>query len=246
MSQLDLALAVGTPTRHLSFVETGRAAPSREMVVAFADALAVPLRERNTLLLSAGYAPLYGETPLEAPEMAQVNGALDHILRANAAFPTLIVNSRYDLVRANRAAHRLFAFLLPRVEQSGPPNMLRLLFTPGLLRDRLLNWDQVAAATLARLQREALSTATHDELRTLIRELTGTNGHPPDLTRSPPLLLPLMFKVGKETLSLFSTFTTLGTPLDLTLQELRIETLFPADPPSAETLAAIVAPPKQN
>src|SRR5262245_36993489 len=144
MSQLELAIEAGISPRHLSFVETGRSSPSREMLILLSEALAVPLRERNALLLAAGYAPLYRETPLDAPEMANLNRALGEILKIHGDFPALVVNAHYDILRANNAASALVRMLLPAdALPSARPNLLRLLLSERCLRNSIDNWEEV-------------------------------------------------------------------------------------------------------
>jgi transcriptional regulator with XRE-family HTH domain len=245
LSQLALAREASVSPRHLSFVETGRAEPSREMVLTLATALDVPLRERNALLRLAGHVDVFAETPLDAPEMIEVKRALDHVLDANVRFPTLVVTASYHLVRANRAAQRFFAHLAVPALGAPRPNLLRALLASPELRASLENWNDVASAMLVRTRRESLAGPARRELSQLVAELDARGEalevRAPDLTRPLPLLLPLRFRIGARAVSLFSTLTTLGTPLDVTLQELRIETMFPADAASAAQLDQLIA-----
>jgi transcriptional regulator with XRE-family HTH domain len=241
-SQLALAVEAGISTRHLSFVETGRATPSRQMVLTLAEHLDVPLRERNSLLEAAGYAAVFRETPLEAAVMTEVRAALHHILKASEPNPTLIVNRRYDVLLANDAAVELLSFFAP--VWKGRNNMARKLLSADGLRPSVVNWGQVASHIVRRLRAE-LATGTRDaEDEDLLELVIGAQvevGEPPvPTTRSPSILIPVTLRRGDVEIDLFTTITTLGTPLDITLQELRIETLFAANEESRAALATIV------
>ena len=246
-SQLALATEAGTSTRHLSFLETGRARPSRDMVARLASALDVPLRERNALLVAAGFAPLYRETDLDAPDMGPLRRMLRFLLAAHEPFPAVLIDRCGDALEPNAACQRLLARLLPPPPggTSPPrPNLNRLTFSPDGLRPFLVNWEEVAVALLSRLQREALTAAADDPLRRLVEELLALPDVPetwrlPDLRQAPVLVLPLHFKKDGLELRLFSTLTTVGTPLDVTVQELRIESFLPADPAAEQTLRAM-------
>lgn len=241
-SQLSLALEAGVSSRHLSFVETGRASPSREMVLRLAATLDVPLRERNALLEAAGYAAVYRETPLEAPAMAEVREALAHMLRASEPNPTLVVNRRYDLLLANDAAARVLGFFAG--PPKGPINIARLLLAKDGLRPRVANWHEVASHVVQRTRHELLALRTRSaEDEALLAELSAAlgelHGAAPAETRPPAILVPLELRRGDVRLELFTTITTLGTPLDITLQELRIETLFPANARARKVLSEL-------
>lgn len=250
-SQLALATEAGTSTRHLSFLETGRARPSREMVVRLSAALDVPLRERNALLGAAGFAPLYRETRLDAPDMEPLRRMLRFLLAAYEPFPAVLIDHRGDVLEPNAACVRMLARLLPppsRATPPGPPNVHRLTFSMDGLRPAIVNWEEVAAALLARLQREALTAASDDPLPRLVEELLAFPGVPetwrlPDLRQPPVLVLPLHLKKDDLELRLFTTLTTVGTPLDVTVQELRIESFLPADPATEQTLRAMAGSP---
>jgi transcriptional regulator with XRE-family HTH domain len=235
LSQLALATEADVSPRHLSFLETGRAKPSRDMVVLLATALDVPLRERNSLLLAAGYAPLYPEAKLDAPELEAVRAALALILRHQEPFPAVVMNRHWDILEMNQAAQRFFGALLgERVPTS--PNVLRLMFDPKLLRPHVENWEAVAEALLQRLHREATGERDAATLG-LLREILAYEDVParlrrPNLTVPLVPVVPVCFRDGANRYEYFSTVTTLGTPQDVTLEELRIECFFPA---SAET-----------
>jgi transcriptional regulator with XRE-family HTH domain len=237
-SQLALSLEAGISTRHLSCVETGRANPSREMVLTLADALEVPLRERNGWLEAAGYVAAYRETPLDAPAMTEVRGALEHILAGHEPNPAFVVNRRYDSLLANRAAGALLRHFAP--EWRGPANLLLMLLDPAGLRDSVVNWEEICWHVAHRVRAElSLGPRTPDDTRILERSVTALRelGRAPLERLRPTVVVPLKLKRGEVALDLFTTITTLGTPLDITLQELRIETLFPIDEPARRALA---------
>jgi transcriptional regulator with XRE-family HTH domain len=241
VSQLDLALEADVSSRHLSFVETGRAQPSREMVLRLAEALQVPLRERNALLLAAGYAPLYRETGLEAPEVAEARRAVEFILAQQEPYPAIVVDRHWNLLMAN-AATRRFLGLFPLGEVPAPPNVLRLLFHPGGLRPFLENWEDVAGRLIQRVHREAAGSPPDAATRALLRELLDYPGVPtrwrtPELDRAPAPLVTIVYRLGGRALRFFSTVTTFGTPQDVTLQELRIECFFPGDAATREAFS---------
>jgi transcriptional regulator with XRE-family HTH domain len=234
MSQLDLAVEAQVTPRHVSFVESGRARPSREMVLALAGALDVPLRERNQLLLAAGYAPLYRETGVEEPAMAQVRAALDRVLRHHEPFPAVVLDRHWDILMANAAATAMFAWLLGRERSERPTNVLRVMFDPDGLRPFVANWEQVAEALVQRAHREAIGGVPDPRTAALLQELLALPGVPdhwrtPDLTAAPLPVIPVEFRKGRLAVSYFSMVTTVGTPQDVTAEEIRLESFFPAD-----------------
>jgi transcriptional regulator with XRE-family HTH domain len=241
-SQFALAVEAGISTRHLSFVETGRSKPSREMVLTLAEHLEVPLRDRNVLLEAAGFAAIYRETPLDAPAMSDIRGALSHILDASEPNPTLVVNRRYDILLANEAAVRLLSFFAPTWR--GKRNAALMLLSPDGLRPAVANWSEVASHIVHRLRSElsalrARERADEEMLERAIAtqgELAPSSG----ATRPPSILVPVQLRRDEVAVDLFTTITTLGTPLDITLQELRIETFFPVDAKSREALEVVM------
>lgn len=233
LSQLALAHEAGVSPRHLCFLETGRARPSREMVLLLAGVLDVPLRERNALLLAAGFAPVYSAAALDAPGLAAVRAALDAILRKQEPHPAVVMDRHWNLVDSNQAARRFFGFLLGKDGPPGPPNVLRLMFHPRGLRPHVSNWEEVAEALLQRVQREAVGRVQDEPTARLLDEILAYPGVPRQLRRpslQAPLLpmVPVRFAKKGKTFAFFSTVTTLGTAQDVTLQELRIECFFPA------------------
>ncbi len=232
-------------SRHLSFLETGRSKPSREMVVHLAGVLDLPLRDSNLLLNSAGFAPMYSQFDLDAPEMEGVRAVLATILEAHLPNPAAVVDRLGNLVDANVAAfHLMGALVAPESEATLPtPNLNRLTFHPDGIKDRLLNWPDVAVALLVRLQREAEHRPADTELSALVEEMTAYpgvaelgSGH--QAPTGADLLIPMRADVGTEQpLSLITTISTVGSPYDVTLDELRLETFFPADNHSREILS---------
>ncbi len=234
MSQLDLAVEAGVTPRHVSFVESGRARPSREMVLALARALDVPLRERNQLLLAAGYAPLYRETGVDEPAMSQVRAALDRALRHHEPFPAVVMDRHWDIQMANAAATVMFAWLLGGERSERPANVLRLMFDPDGLRPFVANWEQVGEALVQRVHREAIGGVPDARTAALLKEVLALPGVPerwraPDLTAAPLPVIPVEFRKGRLAVSYFSMVTTVGTPQDVTAEEIRLESFFPAD-----------------
>ena len=240
-SQLDLATDAQVSTRHLSFVETGRAKPSRELILHLAEHLDVPLRERNALLLAAGYAPVHRETPLDDAAMGQVRAALDRLLEAHQPFPALVVNRRHELVLANAPAA---AFLegIPASLLEPPINVLRVSLHPDGMAPRIANLEEWGSHLRTQLHREAVQTGD-PSLLALEEELASYPGTG-SVTAGPldpasSLFVPLRLRTdGGRILSLFSTIATFGTAVDITLAELSIETFFPADPGTAAALRA--------
>jgi transcriptional regulator with XRE-family HTH domain len=241
LSQLALAAEAATTTRHLSFLETGRASPSRAMVLRLAEALDVPLRERNALLEAAGFASVYRETALDAEELGAIRRVIALLLEASEPFPSLVVDRAYDVVLANAAATRFFSRWLDPEDLAAlaPMNLMRAAFHPRGLHRFVLNWAEVAPLLLGRLQREAQRSPAGDPLRRLVDELLAYPGivpewRAPSLGRPLPPVVAMHLKRGELEARLFGTITTLGTPQDVTLQELRIETFLPADAATEE------------
>jgi transcriptional regulator with XRE-family HTH domain len=242
LSQLDLALEAEVSARHISFLETGRAEPSREMLLTLASVLDVPLRERNLLMLAAGYAPIYGETSLDDPRMTQVRAAVEIILRSNEPRSAIAHDRHWNIVMANSAFVRFLttslgkppAGLLP-LQVSKPPrlNVLHLVFDPNLVRKIIINWEVIAKSLLNEAYRR-LAWARDDKLKKLIAEILSYPGVParwrePDLEAPHELILPMEMNLDGKIARMFSTVTTVATPHDVTLQELHVEAFYPAD-----------------
>ena len=247
LSQLALAAEADVSSRHLSFVETGRAKPSREMVEKLCRTLAVPLRERNVLLLAAGFAPAYLETELDAPELGPVRSALEAILRQQEPYPALVLDRHWEILRANQAAGRFSRFFLGDAAESAPRNLLRRVFDPAAMRPYIANWSTVASELLQRVHREAVGGLLDGRTRSLIAELLEYPEVPRtwrqhDATATISPVVPVIYVKDEHRFEFFSTVTTLGTPQDITLQELRIECFFPADTATEAAARGLASP----
>ncbi len=243
-SQLDLATEAEVSSRHLSYLETGKAQPSREMVIHLSTVLDLPLRDRNLLLHSAGYAPAYGERDLDAPEMDDVRRVLRWILTAHSPNPALVVDRRGDVVDANGAAFRLLTELVDDDSPALEPalNGHRIVLHPRGIRDRTENWAEVAANVLQRLEREQAHRPADEALASLLAEIVDYPDVAPlrrqtEMPSGSDLLIILRARTGNgEPLRLLSTIATIGAPYDVTLDELRLETFFPGDEATAGLL----------
>jgi transcriptional regulator with XRE-family HTH domain len=241
LSQLDLAGEAEISTRHLSFVESGRAQPSRDMVLHLADRLDVPLRERNVLLVAAGYAPVFRERPLTDPALASARQAIDLVLKGHEPYPALAVDRHWTMVAANGAVGPIVAGADPSLLRP-PVNVLRLSLHPKGLAPRIGNLAEWREHLLERLRRQ-VEVSADPVLAGLLKELRGypvpaaARAHRPrngsDLAG---VAVPVQFVTGAGTLSFFSTTTVFGTPIDITLSELAIEAFFPADAATAAAL----------
>jgi transcriptional regulator with XRE-family HTH domain len=244
MSQLDLAQEAEISTRHLSFVETGRSVPSREMVLRLAERLDVPLRERNAMLVAAGYAPMYRERPLHDPALAPARQAVELILKSHEPYPAIAVDRHWNLLAGNA----MLPYLLVGADASllePPANVLRLSLHPLGLAPRIVNLGQWRNHLFERLRQQIHATGDAT-LAALLEELRG---YPlPDAAQDTRLegellgvAMPFQFRTAYGVLSFISTTTVFGTPVDVTLQELALETFFPADAATAETLRRLQA-----
>jgi transcriptional regulator with XRE-family HTH domain len=236
MSQLQLALHAHVTPRHVSFVETGRANPSREMVLTLARALDVPLRERNRLLLASGYAPSYRQSELDEPALAQVRAALERMLCQQEPYPAVVLDRYWNVTQTNEAAAAMFAWLLEGLRPPDPPNIVRLIF--GALRPYVANWNEFGEALIQRVHREAVGGVPDVRTNELLEEVLESAGVPsswkaPDFIATRLPIIPVEFERDGLAVSYFSTVTTLGTPQDVTLQEIRVELFFPADEATA-------------
>jgi transcriptional regulator with XRE-family HTH domain len=233
-SQLDVSNDTGVSQRHISFIESGRSDPSRHTLLDIAQALDVPLRERNTLLLAAGYAPIYSEGALNSPEMQIITRALDRMLRQHNPFPALAMDRYWNVLRTNDAAPRFFNCFVDMAARKPPRNLLHLMFDPEGMRPFILNWEATAKSLLERVYRESVGRVVDERTRELLRTLLAYPGVktewkiPQSLSGVLPVI-PLSFIAGETVLSYFSMVTTVGTPQTVAAQELRIECLFPVD-----------------
>ena len=239
LSQLDLSVDAEVSTRHLSFLETGRAMPSREMVLRLADRLEVPLRERNRLLTAAGYAPMYAERPLDDPALHPARAAVEAILAAHEPFPALAVDRHWNLLFHNAAAGGLLQMGIAPALLQGPVNVLRVSLHPEGLAPRIVNLAQWRAHLLERLQHQLALTAD-PVLATLLAELAAypapAHDGAPAYAPAASIVVPLVLETPLGQLSFISTMTVFGTPVEVTLAELALETFFPADAQTAQAL----------
>lgn len=242
LSQLDLALEAEISTRHLSFMETGRSLPSREMVLRLADRLQMPLRERNALLMAAGYAPLYPERTLDDPALQAARKAMDLVLAGHEPYPALAVDRHWHLVAANKAVPPLLAGVEESLLQA-PCNVLRLSLHPGGLAPRIANLAQWRAHLFERLRRQ-IEVSGDPFLAALLQELqaypapddAAAHGH----GEPGAVVVPLQLRTPNGVLSFISTITVFGTPVDVTLSELALESFFPADAATAAALRTML------
>jgi transcriptional regulator with XRE-family HTH domain len=246
LSQLDLAIEAEISSRHLSFVETGRSHPSRAMVLLLAEALEVPPRARNDLLAAAGYAPMYRESNLDAPEMSQFRRALDFMLRQQEPYPAIVLDRYWNVLLGNEGTNRFMGiFLDSAADALGPPNAVRLICHPQALRPWIVNWEVTAAALIQWLHRDLLRSADAG-MKILLDELLAypdvpRNWRTLDLDAPTAPFLAIEMKKSDVHLRFFTTLTTLGTPYDITLHELRVESFFPADEATDRTLRRLSA-----
>ncbi len=242
-TQLRLSTDSGISQRHISFLESGRSQASREMVLKLGIVLDIPLRERNVMLLAAGYAPAYRERRLSDPELASVKQALDFMLAQQAPYPALVVDRLWNLVMANAPATMMMRWLLEMPDGAPLPregvNVLKLMLDPHGVRKHLQNWEDVCADLLHWIQREAMSDGLGSEAANLLSELAAL----PGISETPRLanldaralpFLPMQIRKDGIALNLFTSIATMGTPHDVTVHELRIESFFPADEATAQ------------
>ena len=238
LSQLDLALQADISARHLSYVETGKAQPSRDMIARLSETLEVPLRQRNELLVAGGFAPKYAETGFDAPKLAQMRFAVEAMLAQQEPYPAFLLNKHWDILMVNEAARRLNRFMLGGID-SKHGNMLRMIFDPTDLRPAFANWEELAGNLLRHLHNEVAASPTDGKAKALLDEVLAYPGVPQhwrhrELDSSPAPVLTTSFDRHGVQLSFFSTMTTFGTPRDVTLDELHIESCFPLDQQTAE------------
>ena len=232
-SQLDLSLDSGVSQRHISFIESGRSVPSRGKLLDIAQALDIPLRERNALLLAAGYAPIYSEGAWDAPEMQSVTSALRRMLRQHEPFPAMVMDRYWNVVMTNEAAPRFFNHFVDLAARPAPRNLLHLMFDPAGMRPFIANWDEAARGLLARVYRESVGRVVDENTRQLLAALLAypdvkVEWQAPTHPGAMPVI-PLGFIKDGAVLNYFSLITTVGTPQTAAAQELRVECMFPAD-----------------
>jgi len=239
-SQLALSLDTGISQRHLSFVESGRSTPSRDLLAVISDALNIPLRERNALLLASGYAPRYSEPALDSMQMDVVGEAIERMLQQHEPNPALVLDRFWNVIRTNKAAPAFFGSFIDLAAWPRPRNLLQLMFDPAGMRPFVLKWEEVATGLLERLQREAVGQVLDAETKALLHRLQSFPGvadlKPLPTAQSP--VLPLTFQKENQTFSFFSLITTVGTPQCITAQELRVECMFPLQDAGAQRSSA--------
>ena len=232
-SQLDLSIDTGVSQRHLSFVESGRSVPSREVLLKVARALDVPLRDRNPLLLAAGYAPVYAESAWDATEMGTVTAALRRMLRQHEPFPAVVVDRYWNVLLANEHTPRFFNEFIDLEARPKPRNFMHLMFDPAGMRPFIANWAEVAGSLIERVRREAVGGVADQKTRELLAALSAYPDVPPVGKAQRPTnvlpVIPLRFVKDGEELSYFSMVATVGIPQAIAAQELRLDCLFPAD-----------------
>ncbi|MET7878614.1 helix-turn-helix domain-containing protein [Micromonospora profundi] len=232
ISQLDLAIAADVSARHVSLVETGKSTPSAAMILRLADQLHVPLRDRNRLLLAAGFAPRYAERPLDDTALSAALDAVRRVLQAHEPYPALVFDRRWNIVMTNRAVDPFFAHVAPDLLRP-PVNLVRLGLDPRGLAPLVVNLADVRAVFRSRISRQ-LAAAPDAELAALYEELLNPLPEDPMGQHvDADVVIPMILRIGGRELRLFSTITTFGTPMDIAIDEIAIESYYPADPESA-------------
>jgi transcriptional regulator with XRE-family HTH domain len=232
-SQFDLSLDAGVSQRQISFIESGRSVPGRPTLLDIAQALDIPLRDRNTLLLAAGYAPIYSEGAWNAPEMQSVTKALERILRQHEPFPAVVMDRYWNVLMTNEAAPRFFDCFTNMAARKGPRNLLHLVFDPDGMRPFVANWEEVAKSLFQRVYRESVGRVIDERTKELMAALLAYPDvksewkNPIALSTMP--VIPIGFVKDGQVMNYFSMVTTVGTPQTIAAQELRIECMFPAD-----------------
>ncbi len=244
LSQMDLALNAGVSTRHLSCVETGKSQPSPALLARLSDALSIPLREQNALLIAAGFAPKYSRIDLSDDEIAPIKQAIDCILKQQEPYPAFVINRYWDVLMVNDAAQRLFAYLREGGAKHG--NILHQVFDPSDMRPHLNNWEEVASDLMRHLHNDIAGSPQDARAKALLNEIMSYPNVPEEWRHREPGTAPLpllttYFNDKRSTLAFFSTVSTFGTPRDVTLAEIRIECLFPADDTTACKCEALAA-----
>jgi transcriptional regulator with XRE-family HTH domain len=232
-SQFDLSLDTGVSQRHISFIESGRSVPGRQTLLDIAQALDIPLRDRNTLLLASGYAPIYSEGAWNGPEMQSVTDALERMLRQHEPFPAVVMDRYWNVLMTNEAAPRFFDCFIDMAARKSPRNMLHLMFDPDGMRPFIANWEDAAKGLFQRVYRESVGRVIDEKTRELLAALLAYPDvktdwkNPIELSAMP--VIPIGFVRDGQVLNYFSMVTTVGTPQTIAAQELRIECMFPAD-----------------
>ncbi|WP_250624347.1 helix-turn-helix domain-containing protein [Pinirhizobacter soli] len=247
-SQNELSLDTEISQRHLSFIESGRSVPSRPTLVNIAQALEIPLRERNQLFLAAGFAPAYVDDAWDASGMAAVRRALTRVLHQHEPFPAVVMDRYWNVLMTNEAAPRFFNAFVDLAARPTPRNMLHLMFDPAGMRPHIANWNSASKGLLERVRREAVGHVMDERTRQLMDELLSYPGTGDAHADAVPLtdesvlpVIPLSFIKHGQTLNYFSMVSTVGTPLTIAAQELRVECMFPMDVPTETLHMALMA-----
>ncbi len=246
-SQLELSLETGVSQRHISFVESGRSRPSRQMVVDLSQGLDIPFRERNAVLLAAGYAPLYSEAGWDDPQMLSVTRATDRLLKQHDPYPAVVMDRHWNVVRTNESAPRLFSRFVDLQARPKPRNLLHLMFDPAGMRPFIVDWPVVSKALLDRVLRESVGGIVDETTQGLLEALRAyphvvVEPTAPDAPTPLPVI-PIGFDLDGILLRYFSMITTVGTPRTIATQEFRIESMFPADEATEHAHRALMAGP---
>ena len=250
-SQLAVSVDTGISQRQISFIESGRSVPTRSTLMGIAQALEIPLRERNALLLAAGYAPLYSEAAWNSDEMKSISRALDRMIAQHEPYPAIVMDRYWNVLRTNDAAPRFFSCFIDMTARASPRNMLHLMFDPKGMRPFIADWEALARTLMQRVHREAVGHTVDRKTRDLVTDLLAYPDVPSDW-RAPERpsalpMIPMRFVKDGVTMSYFSLVTTVGTPQTIAAQELRVECIYPADETTevlhAELLAASAAGP---
>ena len=232
-SQLDISLDAGISQRQISFIESGRSVPSRSTLMGLAQVLEIPLRERNVLLLAAGYAPLYSDAPWNSNEMKSIRKALERMVAQHEPYPAIVMDRYWNVFLTNDAAPRFFNCFIDLSARPAPRNLLHLLFDPKGMRPFIANWDSLAKSLIQRIRREAVGHVIDQKTRELLAQLLDYPEVPPDW-KAPEMssalpMIPVSFVRDGVTMNYFSLITTVGTPQTVAAQELRVECMYPAD-----------------
>jgi transcriptional regulator with XRE-family HTH domain len=235
-NQIDLSLDTGVSQRYISFIESGRSVPSRQTLMDIAEALDIPLRDRNTLLLAAGYAPIYSEGAWNAKEMRSVTRAIERILRQHEPFPAVVMDRYWNVLMTNGAAPHFFSCFIDMAARKGPRNLLRLMFDPQGMRPFVVNWEELAKSLIQRVHRESVGRVIDEKTKELLGALLAypdvkDEWKSPKVRATAPLtpLIPYSFINKGRVLNYFSMVTTIGSPMMVAAQELRLECMFPTD-----------------
>jgi transcriptional regulator with XRE-family HTH domain len=244
-SQLDISVDTGISQRQISFIESGRSVPSRSTLMGIAQVLEVPLRERNALLLAAGYAPIYSDAAWNSDEMKTINRALQRMITQHEPYPALVMDRYWNVLLTNEAAPRFFNCFIDMSRRPSPRNLLHLMFDPKGMRPFIAHWDVLAKALIQRVQREAVGHIIDQKTKDLVADLLAYPDAEPDWKApelsSPLPMIPISFARDGAVLNYFSLITTVGTPQTIAAQELRVECMYPADDATEALHAKLLA-----